>query len=193
MWVGVYIKPYCRASPWIIGIVLGYIFFKYKKVKLDFVWINLIKCNVISRENFYFPIKRWQLHLAGLYQLSYSPQSYSADIQIMLKVDSLIIINNQTHKNTKKYNLRCTTNGGMGICYFLLVDKIMLGARCCMGYIRVSSRLRRYCQYDIGTQDLFAYHSNDLRCLFDSSIYDDYLLLLARELVPRHHAHFGKF
>lgn len=36
MWVDVYIKPYCRASPWLVGIALGYIFFKYKKVKLDY-------------------------------------------------------------------------------------------------------------------------------------------------------------
>ncbi|CAF1018529.1 unnamed protein product [Brachionus calyciflorus] len=39
MWEDVYIKPYCRASPWIIGMFLGYLFYKLKNkpVKLNYV------------------------------------------------------------------------------------------------------------------------------------------------------------
>jgi hypothetical protein len=43
MWEDVYIKPYCRGAPWIVGIVLGYIFFKYKKVKLNYVSLIILK------------------------------------------------------------------------------------------------------------------------------------------------------
>lgn len=48
MWVDVYIKPYCRASPWIIGIVLGYIFFKNKKVTLDYVRVITVIYNILD-------------------------------------------------------------------------------------------------------------------------------------------------
>jgi hypothetical protein len=37
LWEDVYIKPYCRASPFIVGIFLGYFFFKNKTVKLSYV------------------------------------------------------------------------------------------------------------------------------------------------------------
>jgi hypothetical protein len=35
IWEDIYIKPYCRAGPWIVGIFLGYIFFKNKKVSIN--------------------------------------------------------------------------------------------------------------------------------------------------------------
>jgi len=35
IWDDIYTKPYCRAGPWIIGIYLGYIFYKNKRVKLN--------------------------------------------------------------------------------------------------------------------------------------------------------------
>ena len=41
MWEDVYIKPYCRGSPWIVGIVLGYIMFRHKKVKMTYVQVTL--------------------------------------------------------------------------------------------------------------------------------------------------------
>ena len=41
MWEDVYIKPYCRGAPWLIGMYLGYVFFKYKKVKLSYPMVFL--------------------------------------------------------------------------------------------------------------------------------------------------------
>ncbi|CAF0755779.1 unnamed protein product [Brachionus calyciflorus] len=43
MWEDVYIKPYCRASPWIVGIFLGYLFFKLqnRKIKLQPIVVAL--------------------------------------------------------------------------------------------------------------------------------------------------------
>ena len=49
MWEDVYIKPYCRASPYICGIFLGYIFFKVKKVRLSYV-------RLLNDNSFYFPL-----------------------------------------------------------------------------------------------------------------------------------------
>ena len=40
----VYIKPYCRASPWIIGIFLGFFFFKFKKFTIENK-VNIEKLN----------------------------------------------------------------------------------------------------------------------------------------------------
>ena len=35
IWEDVYIKPYCRATPFLVGILLGFMFFKIKKVNLS--------------------------------------------------------------------------------------------------------------------------------------------------------------
>lgn len=44
LWEDVYIKPYCRASPWIVGLFLGYIFFKIEKLKtkVNLQYVRLI-------------------------------------------------------------------------------------------------------------------------------------------------------
>ena len=43
MWSDVYIKPYCRAAPYIVGIFLGYLFHKTKTVRLSPVIFKKIK------------------------------------------------------------------------------------------------------------------------------------------------------
>lgn len=47
MWEDVYIKPYCRASPWIVGLCLGYVFFKLQKSKIK-VKISYVKFNIVK-------------------------------------------------------------------------------------------------------------------------------------------------
>jgi hypothetical protein len=42
VWDDVYTKPYCRAAPWIIGIFLGIIMFKYRKVTIHWVLVNFL-------------------------------------------------------------------------------------------------------------------------------------------------------
>lgn len=41
IWEDVYIKPYCRAGPYIVGIFLGYVIFKYKKINMNKVYCIL--------------------------------------------------------------------------------------------------------------------------------------------------------